>query len=70
VDVEFEEVEEGVGHKFYRAVLLRLDAIVEFEGFACFIARGEGRPFYFVVVILDVLACFTGDPLDVISCRR
>jgi hypothetical protein len=69
VDVEFEEVEEGVRDEFYGAVLLGLDAVVELEGFACFVAGGEGRPFYFVVVVLDVLACLTEQPLEVTLSR-
>jgi hypothetical protein len=58
VDVEFEEVEEGVGYEFDGAVLFRLDAVVEFERFACFVAVGEGRPFYLVRGVFYVFACF------------
>jgi hypothetical protein len=42
VNVEFEEMEEFVGHEVDGAVYIALDAEVEFEGAASLVAGGEG----------------------------
>jgi hypothetical protein len=60
VDVELEEVEEGVRHEGDGAVLFRLDAVVEFERGPGLVADREGGPFYLVGGVFDVLACFAG----------
>lgn len=57
VDVELEQVEEGVIDHGDGAVLLLLDAVVELEGLVGLLAGGEGDPFDLVVFrVLDVLA--------------
>lgn len=58
VDVELEQVEEGVRHEGNGAVLFRLYTVVEFEGRACLVTHGEGGPFYLVGGVFDVFACF------------
>lgn len=59
VDVELEEVEEGVGHHSNRAVHLSLDAVMELEGFLRFVALGEGDPFDLMAFgVLDVFTRF------------
>lgn len=60
VDVELEQVEEGVGDEGNRAVDLALDAVVELQRLAGFVAGREGDPLQLVVVQLDVLAGVTG----------
>ncbi len=42
VDVELEEVEEGVVYEVYRAVDILLDAEEEFEGSSCLVTYWEG----------------------------
>lgn len=60
VDVELEEMEEGIGHHADCAVYLGLDAVVKLEGLFRLVALGEGDPFDLVVVrVLDVFARFT-----------
>ena len=49
VDVELEEVEEGVADLGDGAILLAFDAVVELEGPAGLFAGGEGNPLEFVV---------------------
>jgi len=58
VDIEFEEVEEGVVDGRDGAVLLTFDAVVEFERFAGFFADGEGSPLDFLPIVLYVLTGF------------
>ena len=62
VDVELEQVEEGVRDHGYRAVFLLLDAVREGERGVGFVARREGDPLDLVrrrVWERDVLACFS-----------
>ncbi len=54
VDVELEEVEEGVVDEGDGAVELGLDAVVELEGPAGLVADGEGNPLDLVASVLDV----------------
>jgi hypothetical protein len=68
VDVELEEVEEGVGDEGDGAVLLGLDAVVEFERGGGLVADWEGRPFYLVGRVFDVFACLARE--DVNDCGR
>ncbi len=42
MDVELEEVEEGVVYEVYRAVDILLDAEEEFEGSSCLVTYWEG----------------------------
>lgn len=58
MDVELEQVEEGVGDEVDGAVNLALGAVVEFEGLAGLVARREGDPLDLVVVVFEVLARF------------
>jgi hypothetical protein len=58
MDVEFEEVEEGVVDGRDGAVLLTFDAVVEFERFACFFADREGGPLDLLFIVLYVLTGF------------
>lgn len=58
VDVELEQVEEGVRDEVERAVELALVAVVEFERLARLVAHGERDPLY-LVVLLNVLAGFS-----------
>ena len=57
MDVEFEEVEEGVGDEGDGAVELGLNAVLQFEGFAGFIAHGERDVLELVIFVRDVFAC-------------
>jgi hypothetical protein len=59
VDVELEQVEEGVGDEGDGAVELRLDAVLELQRLAGFVARRERDPLQLVVGQLDVLARVT-----------
>lgn len=60
VDVELEEVEEGVVDHGHGAVQLFLDAVVELERLVGLFAGGEGDPLDLVVFgVLDVFACFS-----------
>lgn len=59
MDVELEEVEEGVGDGGYGAVYFGFDAVVELEGFVGFFADGEGGPLDFVVCVFDMLTRFS-----------
>ena len=59
MDVEFEQVEEGVVDHGDRAVLFGLDAVVELEGRFGFFADGEGDPLDLVGGGFDVLAGFS-----------
>jgi hypothetical protein len=56
VDVELEQVEEGVVDEGDRAVELALDAIVELERVASFVADREGDPLELMVGELDMFA--------------
>lgn len=58
MDVEFEQVEEGIGDEVEGAVELVLVAVVEFEWLACLVADGEGHPFEVMVGEFNVFACF------------
>lgn len=60
VDVELEEVEEGVVDSGDGAVDFALGAVVELEGAGGFVAYGKGGPFDFVLVVFDVFAGFPG----------
>lgn len=60
VDVELEQVEEGVADRGDGAVQLRLDAVVELERLARLVADGEGAPLDLVGGVLDVFARFAG----------
>ena len=59
VDVEFEEVEEGVVDHGDRAVDLGLDAVVEFQRLPGLVTFGEGPPLDLVLRILYVFTCFS-----------
>ncbi|KAJ8112903.1 hypothetical protein ONZ43_g5281 [Nemania bipapillata] len=59
VDVELEQVEEGVVDNGDGAVELRLNTVVELERFAGLVATREGDPLDLVVSVLDVLARFS-----------
>ncbi len=59
VDVELEEVEEGVGDDGDGAVLLAFDAVVELKRLVGFLADGEGDPLDFVRFVFDVFAGFS-----------
>lgn len=61
VDVELEQVEEGVGHHGHSTVDLGFDAVVELQGFVGLLADGKGDVFELVILgILNVLAGFPG----------
>lgn len=60
VDVELEQVEEGVGDEGDGAIDLAFDAVVELQGLAGFVARWEGDPLQLVVGQFDVFAGITG----------
>ncbi|KAL7900605.1 hypothetical protein HDV63DRAFT_369164 [Trichoderma sp. SZMC 28014] len=60
VDVELEQVEEGVGDEGDRAVDLALNAVVELQRLAGLVAGREGDPLQLVVGQLDVLAGVAG----------
>jgi hypothetical protein len=69
VDVELEEVEEGVGDGGDGAVLFGFDAVVELKRLGCLVADWEGDPLDLVRCVLDVLARFSAagalnSPLD------
>lgn len=59
VDVELEQVEEGVGDEGDGAVELALDAVLELQRLAGFVAGWEGDPLQLVVGQFDVLAGVT-----------
>lgn len=59
VDVELEEVEEGVGDEVDGAVDLALGAVVEFEGLGRLATLGKGDPLDLVVVVFKVLSGLT-----------
>lgn len=59
VDVELEQVEEGVGDEGDGAVELRLDAVLELQRLAGLVAGREGDPLQLVVGQLDVFARVT-----------
>lgn len=59
VDVELEQVEEGVGDEGDRAVDLALDAVLELQRLAGLVAGREGDPLQLVVSQLDVFAGVT-----------
>lgn len=61
MDVEFEQVEEGVGDKVEGAIDFGFVAVVEFERLAGLVADGEGNPFDFVFCIFNVLAGFSAN---------
>ena len=60
MDVELEEMEEGVVDEGDCAVDFALVAVVELEGFAGFVAGWEGGPFEVVGGVFEVFACFSG----------
>ncbi|KAI6767387.1 hypothetical protein HG530_005396 [Fusarium avenaceum] len=59
VNVEFEEVEEGVVDHGDSAVDLAFSAVVELERAAGLVAHGEGLPFDLVLFVLNMLARFS-----------
>lgn len=59
VNVEFEEVEEGIADEGNRAVDLALGAVVEFKGLVGLFAYGERNPLQLVLGVLDMLAGFS-----------
>lgn len=59
VDVEFEQVEEGVGDERDGAVEFALDAVLELQRLAGFVAGREGDPLQLVVGQFDMLARIT-----------
>lgn len=59
VDVELEEVEEGVADEGDGAVDFALGAVVEFKRAAGFVAEREGDPLDFVLFVFDVFTSFT-----------
>lgn len=60
MDVELEQVEEGVADHGDGAVLLALDAVVEFERGVGLVADWEGDPLDLVGFgILDMFTCFS-----------
>ena len=59
VDVELEEVEEGVRDHGDGAVDFAFDAVVEFERVVGFLAGWEGDPFELVVAVFNVFAGFS-----------
>jgi hypothetical protein len=63
VDVEFEQMEEGIAYKRNGTVQLTLVAVTELEWFARLVAAWERYPLDFVIRIFDVLAS-----LPVIAC--
>lgn len=56
VNVELEEMEEGIGHEGDRAVDLTLSAVVELERLVGFVADGERDPLDLVLFVFDMLA--------------
>lgn len=61
VDVELEQVEEGIRDQRDGAVELALDAVLELQRLAGFVAGREGDPLQLVVGQFDVLAGVTGN---------
>jgi hypothetical protein len=59
MDVEFEEVEEGIVDHGDGAVDLAFSAVVELERAAGLVAYREGLPFELVLVVLNVFARFS-----------
>jgi hypothetical protein len=59
VDVEFEEVEEGIVDHGDGAVDLAFSAVVELERAAGLVTYGEGFPFDLVLFVLKVFTCFS-----------
>jgi hypothetical protein len=59
VDVEFEEVEEGVCYEGNGAVEFVFYAVADFERLAGLVAGWEGNVLEFVGGVLDVFARFT-----------
>lgn len=59
VDVEFEEMEEGVVNHGDCAVDFAFFTVVELEGSACFVAGRKGFPFNLVLFVFEVFACFS-----------
>lgn len=57
MDVEFEEVEEGIVDEVDGAVYVLFDAEEEFEWAAGFVAGGEGDVGELAGGVLDVFAC-------------
>jgi len=65
--VELEKVEEWVVDHGDRAVELGLDAVVELERLAGFVAYGEGNPLDLVSSILYMLARFSASRVSDVS---
>ena len=65
MDVEFQEVEEGVGHEVDSAIDLLLHAEEELQGPPRFVARREGDVLQLPVRVGDVLASLAGRVLAV-----
>jgi hypothetical protein len=61
VDVELQQVEEGVGHEVDGAVDLLLDPEEELQRPPRFVARREGDVLQLPVRVGDVLACLAGE---------
>lgn len=59
VDVEFEEMEEGVGDRGDGAIYVSLDAVLEVEGETGLFACCKGDVFE-LVAFLDVFTCLAG----------
>lgn len=59
VDVELEEVEEGIADEWDGAIDLALGAVGELQRLFGLFADWEGDPFELVGVVLDVFACFS-----------
>lgn len=64
VDVELQEVEEGVGHEVDGAVDLLLDPEEELQRPPRFVARREGDVLKLPVRVGDVLACLAGEDVS------
>jgi hypothetical protein len=56
VDIEFEEVEEGIGYGGNGAVEFGFHTVVEFEGVASFVADWEGDIFELIFFVGDMFA--------------
>lgn len=63
VDVELEQVEEGVVDKGNGAVDFALDAVVELERLACLVAYREWRPDDFVFFVGEMFTRFSAPAL-------
>lgn len=70
VDIEFEEVEEGIVDKRDGAVDLALDAVAELERPVGFVADGEGNPVDLVLGVFEVFASFSAGEGVVSMLRR